>query len=663
MGAFFTNVQVRSRDLDAIARAIRTEARQRGMDELDASSAASPDRSVLVLPPDGGGWIAIYDESTEGQDGNVLGALAVATSRAAGDYAITVTIHDSDVLFLELYRDGARIDRVDSNPGYFGGRGTKPTGDPAAWKELGDPDALREAWRAEDLFAERTLRRTAELIGCDVRRASTGYRYTVKDGDELPAGTIALRFRSRARPSWEQASRDPPALVAESYVEGDVPLAVGDELRVSLGARSAGRASRGLGARCWGSAIEQGLVVVERFEVLVGDPLRGAKHVVVTPELSRAHDGSELLVADLREQAIPAGSAQPFEGFRPGMDVMKALQAAQRSKVHVNVVGRVVAPGKGELGIGLVPLESASAAAGTIARLAIDAPLPRPLRMRETSHGATSHLLRPLQGRTHHGVLVAIDAPRGDVAAIAGGLLDDAREALGARGEVHTAIHFAEAQRRPKTHSGTVASTLRGPRWYELVRQMTSEQIVSLTVVATERPMDEVARRGGAGDLGIAVGTSILRDREEERVPTIAAWVDAAIAPAVRERWSARIDDAMRARGVQASMSWSGAPIGIEHTPYENACGIAHGVGTLRTWITRWVRVPGNDRLWLSRALAARVDRGALADVADVHELGDTIRIELRDPADLPRLERAIEDLLPTPEESQRAAAAHRRAR
>jgi hypothetical protein len=350
MGSFFTNVQVRCADPEAIARAIREDARECGTDELAPTADLAPDRSVLILPPKDG-WIAIYDEATEGQDAVSLERIAVAASRAARDHAFSVAIHDSDVLDLRLHRDGARLDRFDSFPGYFGEKVSKKrreavAGDPAQWGAIGDSSKLREAWSAEDLFAERTLARTCAIVGCDVQRASTGYRYAVGDRDAIPEGTITLRFRARARPAWEGESGALPELVTESYVEGEIALAVGDELRVSLGARSAGRASKGLGIRCWGSAIEQGLVEVERFELVVGSMAEGARHETIAPERSRSGDGALLLVADRlecgddRSDALRAGMRDRAQRRHPARMVHAlGAGAGQRSAVALSGAG------------------------------------------------------------------------------------------------------------------------------------------------------------------------------------------------------------------------------------------------------------------------------------------------------------------------------------
>src|SRR4051812_44678927 len=103
MGAFFTNVQVRGGDAAELRQAIVADAGARGADEVSEGDEA--DRVVAILPPQDG-WIALYDQATEMQDMVSLERLAMLASRGA--VAVSIAIHDSDILDLRLYEDGVR---------------------------------------------------------------------------------------------------------------------------------------------------------------------------------------------------------------------------------------------------------------------------------------------------------------------------------------------------------------------------------------------------------------------------------------------------------------------------------------------------------------------------------------------------------------------------
>jgi hypothetical protein len=663
MGSFLTNLQVRSDALDALVAALRADAGARGMDEL-APDAASVDRHVVVLPPLNG-WITIYDEATESQDTDALDALARLATKATSALGFTALVHDSDVLDLRLYRDGAPVDHKNTDPGYFERVSKKKAaalaGHPDAWADLADPAKVADVFRAENLFAEGTLASVAELVGVDRGRASVGYRYFASDVIPAPEGAVTLRFRSRVRPSWEESSAGPPGLEVQSHM-GDrvLRLAVPDELRLGLTARSTGAASTGLEVRAWGSALERGAVAIDRFELVLGDALSKKDRRVVQLEAERtaSADGTPMWFAKRADLALPAGSQQP-PAFQPGVDVAKMMEAMRRASVHVNVIGRCIAPGAGEIGVALVPLASPKRSAATIAKVEISAPIARPLRFDErlaSQPGGSSHLLAPLVGDRWHVALLASDRPRSELTELARGMIEDARDVLGA-GDAQTTIYRATPGAKPGSGRGKSSAMLSGKRFESFLASMRTEQLVSV-VVTDGGEIDYVAaqRDGGHGRFGVSLGTGVLPHYEDERVPTIMAWLDARRpeAAAVADRWAARFDAEMRdGRGLQATLTRGAWQPQCDMTAYENACGFAHGVRTLREWVSRWLRVPGTDRTWLSAPLAAHLtDRAALDAIADVASVGDALRITLRDRAHLGDLERALAALLPTAAES-----------
>lgn len=103
MGAFFTNLQARANDPAAVAAAL---------EPLLGADLAWMSRSQ-------NGWVSIYPESTEGQDARVLEGLASGLSATLGAPVLGILIHDSDVLHLWAFANGALVDEYDSNPDYF----------------------------------------------------------------------------------------------------------------------------------------------------------------------------------------------------------------------------------------------------------------------------------------------------------------------------------------------------------------------------------------------------------------------------------------------------------------------------------------------------------------------------------------------------------------
>jgi hypothetical protein len=656
VGAFFTNLQVRSASPRAVADAIR-EGVARDFEEVEEGA----DREVLVLPADAGGWVAVYDQRAESQEGKVLDALAGLVSR--GTMAFGVTVHDSDVLFLTLYVDGAVADRYDSNPAYFGERPRKTkasdlAGHPDRWKRALAPgkteDELRDTWKREDLFAEATLARTAELLACDPQRASVGHQYV--DRATLPEGTIALRLRARVRPAYERLAEGPPRLEYPFTDPVPMQLAVGDELRLTMSTQSVGGPSTGLTFVAQGDALERGLVALERIELLVGDPRAGARHTMHPIAAEGAGDRRSWCVR-LPDVALPAGPMGLERGFIPGMDVLEMVAARRRALVHANLVGRVLSPGHGAIRATFEPLADPAGSATMNWALTLDAPLQRPLRARgdlDTMPGGSSHLLRPLVGDAILVAMVAIDTSREKAAAVARDMLERTLAIAGAKGKVTTSVFRRDPGKRPSTKESEVSIALRGKRLDALARSFADESLVELKV--REGPAFDPELGPVPARWGLTFGASILGDREEERVSTLDVWahVDGlgkSGLGALRQQWIEVVDHAMHHGGVQGVVLRSGWSPQMGSTAYETAAGAPHGVQTARAWVTRWVRVPGNDRLWLSPALAAHVDPKALEAIADVDEREGVLAVALRDPASWRALEEALAKLLPTSEE------------
>ncbi len=672
MGAFFSNVQVRTDRVgfEKIVAELRADAASRDMSEVD--EAGDPDRTVLVVPPGAGGFVSVYDEATESQDARVLDALGALVSRAAEGSAFTVLVHDSDVLALTLFASGEVVDRYDSNPGYFGKKRKKRVERRVdAWVPL-----LRSGVSAldldavladEDLFAEATLVKVCELVGCEPSRASTGQEYLSRDPSPLPDGTVTLRLRSRTRPAYETPPEGAPRFEAHMpYGPATQALAEGDELRLGFAVKNAGGASRGLTITVWGSAIDAGLVEVERFETVFGNVLEGARHVVHSPERLRSASGESLFVLHLPQQELVAGS--PMTSFAPGMDVRKMMSASMRSRVHVNVTGRVVQAGKGTLFGGFVPhaAREQGAHAGQY-DLTVDPRFARPLRCAaaDAMRGGSSHLLRPLAGTKYLVAMASIDAPRADAARFAARALERMLEIQGTGGNASTVVYrkpSGDEMQRPRSGAGKVTTLLRGKRRDTLTVAMGEEALVDVTV--REGPAFDPETGPNLGLWGLSFGASVLGDRDDARVGALTVWLDADAAGEartceVRTMLLGLLDEIMRADGVQASLFRCGATAPALSSAYEDACGVHHDVRTVRSYVRRWLRVPGNDMVWLGPSLLSHLPdaaTSALEAIATVAPCGPAMRIGLSDAKHVPLFEEALAALLPTVEEGRAIA-------
>jgi hypothetical protein len=660
MGSFFTNVQVRAgseRSLAPLLDALRTLAGTEAMDEV--TDGAETDRAIIVLPPDAGGWVAIYDEASESQDTRALAALAAAASRALDAPAVSVMVHDSDVLALELFEHGAEVDRFEAPADYFEKRSKKEkdavAGRADRWRDaLAEPGhvfALRSAWTKNDLFAEQTLRRVLELLGCDTARGATGYRYT--HDAVLPEGAVVLRFRLRTRPAYERRIGGAPCL----RVAGRMPtmaLLEGDTLRLGATARNEGGEGHGLSIVMWGTAIDRALVNVERIELVLGSALPRPNVSEHVPADRKDAEGRSLRVVELPDQHFAA--AAESHGYEPGMDVRKMVEASMSANVHVNVVGRVTKPGAGTLFVGFSPHQARNEGADALEiPLEVAPAIEPPLRV-APNHGdvPSGHLVLPLAGERTLLAMVAIDRPRADAAAIARAAIEDTLAVTGTEGQLDGAVYGGAT--RPTILRGKAKSFLTGKRWSTLADSLATAPGAVLTIRRAQP---------SHGTWGASFGTNILGSGPADQVPTLVLWASADAlgedaATSLEARWSERIDEVMRRGGVQGVVHrWSAPTASVDHLAYESACQTGGLHVTWRPWLERWIRVPGNRRLWLGPALAARLTtamREALAPIATITPCGEGVAIALGSRRDERAMERALADLLATSADAQSAS-------
>jgi hypothetical protein len=71
------------------------------------------------LSPTLGGHTAVFDKGTDEQRPQAIERLGHALTKALSCSALASALHDDDVLYLWLFRNGRCLDRYDSSPSYF----------------------------------------------------------------------------------------------------------------------------------------------------------------------------------------------------------------------------------------------------------------------------------------------------------------------------------------------------------------------------------------------------------------------------------------------------------------------------------------------------------------------------------------------------------------
>ena len=196
MGAFLTNYQVRSKSSPAVVKALSAL--------LESSAYVSPEK---------GGWVTVYDESSEKQDEAVLTRIAAGLSRELHTAVFGFLVHDSDIAAYWLYQDGMLADQFNSAPDYFDDDIDDETrdclrGNPEVLLPLcltgttsAQIEAVIQAPDGPPVGAENLLPELARLLGMDDERIGLGFEYFNENGEELlpdasefePVGAKALR--------------------------------------------------------------------------------------------------------------------------------------------------------------------------------------------------------------------------------------------------------------------------------------------------------------------------------------------------------------------------------------------------------------------------------------------------------------------------------------
>ena len=182
MGTFFTNLHVRAtstRDVDThLKRIIKGEAYR-----------SKPE----------GGWISIYDETTESQDLSELQRLAEELSSRLQTVTVAFLVHDSDTTVYFIHDKGELVDHFTSDGSM------ETTGNSAATDTMGDSEAIRRYGRvgmsveaaahalrrqADNTsrpypFEEHRVREIADLLGINSERACAGFNFIAEDAESL----------------------------------------------------------------------------------------------------------------------------------------------------------------------------------------------------------------------------------------------------------------------------------------------------------------------------------------------------------------------------------------------------------------------------------------------------------------------------------------------
>ncbi|MGP8201268.1 MAG: hypothetical protein ACLQU4_17395 [Limisphaerales bacterium] len=179
MGAFIVNYQVRTDSLAAVRDALEKMVTERA-----------------YVSPAKDGWVTVYDEESDSQNGAVLQRIASGLSRALKTDVLGFMVHDSDIAMYWLYQSGDLLDEFNSAPDYLGNAVDDATRDRLRGKaELLLPLCVAGTTTEqigaaihpteEPVFAEDYLAKLAPLLGIDETRINLGFEYFTNEGSDI----------------------------------------------------------------------------------------------------------------------------------------------------------------------------------------------------------------------------------------------------------------------------------------------------------------------------------------------------------------------------------------------------------------------------------------------------------------------------------------------
>jgi hypothetical protein len=666
MGSSFANVQVATRDLDAsglidgIGECLRQTLEEDGFVPVEGEQPA--DRTIFVRGE--GGWIGVYDQACDSVRSDVAERLAGALSSTLKTHALSVLIYDSDVLELRLFYLGAQIDRMNSNPSYFGrvsaAERKAARGQPEAWAPVlltGEkPAALRGIWAKQKLFADDTLRETAVLLGLSADLACTTYR-DIEPGD---ARFMRVAFRPLARPRQPPRAEGPPRFVAEGS-SAKLVAAVNSPVVFSGSARNAGGSGRGLSVVVWGEAVTRGLLSIDAVQLALsfGDEAKqltapfmdapGHEHRVRIATFSEV----ELAAAPAVEQSALSPDQLVALDERALMDMHETWERQTREsvRIHANITGTALAPGAGALHVGFVPDESSSRQSSVTIAVNVYERARRPLRAREAGPRLPEHVLFGL---------VSFELERMAAAQVSLAIIEPFLELLDASLPLSLTVFPAEARTRPRTSRTKVAGFSSSARWKKLAAELVSARCV--TGEQNFEVKDFFDRRPTHG---FAFGNSLydLEVPNDPELPTLAVWVDLERASHEYARKAVSLLNELVAEcmlqhaGVQAQVGRTTQMYHtLDMTVYESACEIQGQCTLRRSWLRRFLRGAYVGTLWLGEALVALLpDLKALQAAAPAEWANGRLKLAIDDEETLDAVERALAPLLASAEDWKEA--------
>lgn len=311
MGAFFTNIQLRTSDIDksditdrVVEYIVKLNA-ETDFTKIDNEDQA--DKSVIISPSDDLTWISIYDEDTEDQNLKKLNKIASNLSKKFKTIALSILVNDSDTVYVGLTNNGTLKDTVSNRSKKIDFSKSKPP----VWSDIFvnnySFEDVKSAWQSKSVFVEDFLTRFAKLINLDTSKLLTGYEYL---NEETLTKEIKLNFVQKDKKKPPELGLTKFNMVAGS---GLVDAKIGEKQFREWIITNEGVSSNGLDIIVAGQCIENGLIIPDFANLSLFVPQADKQNEFTASFIETSSTtGEKIFYARVEDIVIPKGYKPTF---------------------------------------------------------------------------------------------------------------------------------------------------------------------------------------------------------------------------------------------------------------------------------------------------------------------------------------------------------------
>lgn len=596
-----------------VEESVRTWLSQRGL--VPAKGTTEGGITVTVGCCGSNPWIELLSSEASCEDPRLLESMAAVLSRHCAAPVVSVAGSDVHGLELRLFNRGRRMEAWSLT-----GSNRDPEVGEGWWSVVGEGknlEHLRQVLHGRQLAWQKALAEWSDVLGWE---------------EVPPMGWSPLHY---AFPSTVEGDALLAARLEPDHLQSVVDVEVGGSFQVSASLVNMGRTAKGLEVWLEGSAIEQHMALPQQVHASVA---------------TRSFTMSS---ADFRRTSgmfAPAAEPGAWVAVLPDVELHPAPSLASRDlrvwrqreqwEIHIMVEGTALVVGEGMLKVHVKPLGESEGHSICSVRFTVTPVHPRPLKalcelsgadeiLRQLARGTTLLAWVVLRGNRQDAANASLQAMEQWLRFLCGPG-DGRLTALGMGGALAT----SELLFNPSAEHG-------GADWERVKLELAGLASFS-------------ARVGLAASSGVSWQAGVVEAVPEagQKVPHLGLWMGIPDHTPIQVGEARRllkrlVDEVMgQGRGLQALVAeWAWEPE-QEVCPYEAACGIYGSITLRKFWCERYLHGVGGE-VWLGPSLRARIDERGLEGLADLENLGESLRISVRPGTAMREVETALSAVLP----------------